>query len=474
MSRAIPFCCLLVTLLVGCSRPEPEQTGETWLAGDHHVHSQYSIVPDRSVDPPIFRPGSHGVHPIPKNARMASEHGLSWMVSTDHGGRDHAKINLEQAYPELLEAREAVPGLVQFFGFELNSPGADHSSIIVPHTHDEADRVYQIESQFDSVGAAIDDGDANTTKRMLDALTQMQAFSELPVVIANHPSRRAEGGEKFGLTSPSELRAWNDAAPEIVVGMAGAPGHQAAALNADGTANVQGNRGNYNGQPTFGGFDVMTAELGGFWDSMLGEGRHWWITANSDSHDNWRAGGVDFWPGEFSKTYVYARKHHDDILSSLRAGHVFVTTGDLISEVYVTVTNKAGKSAEIGGSLTVRAGDEATVTIRLKDPDGENHHGDAPAVSRVDVIVGEVYGAQDDPDRHMNPSTRVLRRFGEADWSRNGEYLTMTEQFPADKDLYVRVRGTNTNEAEPMPDTAGENPWNDLWFYSNPIFVIVE
>jgi len=25
-----------------------------------------------------------------------------------------------------------------------------------------------------------------------------------------------------------------------------------------------------------GGFDQMTARLGGFWDSMLGEGRRWW------------------------------------------------------------------------------------------------------------------------------------------------------------------------------------------------------
>ena len=36
-----------------------------------------------------------------------------------------------------------------------------------------------------------------------------------------------------------------------------------------------------------GGFDQMTARLGGFWDSMLGEGRRWWVTANSDSHVNW-------------------------------------------------------------------------------------------------------------------------------------------------------------------------------------------
>jgi hypothetical protein len=37
-------------------------------------------------------------------------------------------------------------------------------------------------------------------------------------------------------------------------------------------------------------------------------------------------------------------------------------------------------------------------------------------------------------------------------------------------DLYARVRGTNTDEAEPLPD-GRESPWSDLWFYSNPVFV---
>ncbi|WP_353901506.1 hypothetical protein ABUL04_10295 [Micromonospora harpali] len=33
-------------------------------------------------------------------------------------------------------------------------------------------------------------------------------------------------------------------------------------------------------------------------------GRRWWITAISDSHVHWTRGGSDFWPGEYSKTYV--------------------------------------------------------------------------------------------------------------------------------------------------------------------------
>ena len=81
---------------------------------------------------------------------------------------------------------------------------------------------------------------------------------------------------------------------------------------------------------------------------------------------------------------------------------------------------------------------------------------------------------QDNPDYHLNPSTRVLRRFSADAWSREGAVITMTQQIPVYGDIYVRIRGTNTNDDEPLPDTMGEDPWQDLWFYSNPVFVSVE
>jgi hypothetical protein len=469
---ALALCCSLSS--AADELASEEQAEKQWLAGDHHVHSRFSRGPDRSVDPPVMRIGLHGTYTIPKNATMASQYGLDWMVTTDHGGRDHAKINLEQAYPELLQARHDLPNLIHFFGFEINAPGADHTSIIVPHTDDEAERIYQIESRFDKNDASPDETDADTPEKMLAALAEMRSFPELPIVIANHASRRARGGAKFGLTPPSTLRTWNNAAPEIAIGMAGAPGRQASTLNPDGTLDLGDYRGQYRGQPTLGGFDILTAELGGFWDSMLGEGRHWWVTANSDSHQNWRDGGLDFWPGEFSKTYIYANKNPEDIFSAFRKGKVFVTTGDLVSELFLTVTTASGATAEIGGTLNGRPGETVTITIRLLDPDGQNHHGDVPTVSRVDLIIGDVSGIQDDLDLHENQSTRVLRRFTAADWSRDGEVLTMSQQLPVNGNLYIRVRGTNTNQPEPSPDIGGENPWADLWFYSNPVFVSVD
>lgn len=130
-------CCSLIVLAFAGHTTLAEQPSAEWLAGDHHVHSRYSVGPDYRFDPPAYRIGLHGRYTIPKNAYLASQYGLSWMVSTDHGGRNHAKMNLEQAYPELLLSRKVVPNVIQFFGFEINTPGADHASIIVPRTYDE-------------------------------------------------------------------------------------------------------------------------------------------------------------------------------------------------------------------------------------------------------------------------------------------------------------------------------------------------
>ena len=117
--------------------PSPATSERQWLAGDHHVHSEFSADYKPGADPkapPAPIVGGDSRNTIPTNARMAQQHGLAWMVSTDHGGPNHSQLNRDQAYPELLKARREAPGLILFFGMELNTPGADHSSLIIPHT----------------------------------------------------------------------------------------------------------------------------------------------------------------------------------------------------------------------------------------------------------------------------------------------------------------------------------------------------
>jgi hypothetical protein len=57
--------------------------------------------------------------------------------------------------------------------------------------------------------------------------------------------------------------------------------------------------------------------------------------------------------------------------------------------------------------------------------------------------------------------------------------VTLKHTFRAVQDsFYVGLRGTDGNLSasgtiEPLPDVPGTDPWSDLWFYSNPIFVDV-
>jgi hypothetical protein len=448
-----------------------------WLAGDHHIHSRYSVGWDRETDPPTPILAGDAIYPIAMNAVMGRRYGLDWIVSTDHGGPNHSRINRDFAYQELLESRKAVPDVVQFYGMEFDTPGADHSSLIIPFTNDEADTLFRIESQFAKREPWPADPSWDTEDRMIDALQVMKEFPEPPIVIAHHPSRSATDLGVYGQTEPAELRAWNDTAPHIAIGMEGSPGHQAAALRqrplttAEENDNSNARRGGYGRFPAMGGYDQMTAQLGGFWDSMLAEGRHWWITANSDSHRHWREGGVDFWPGEYSKTYIHAEKNHTSIMESFRQGRIFVTTGDLVSELWVTASS-AGNSTDIGGSLKVTQASDVTVSIRFLVPDRPNFNGDSPVVNRVDLIVGDITGPVDDPDTNSTPGTRVEARFSASDWRTDGSYRAMNYTMRnVDGPVYLRVRGTNTNELEPELDPPGENPWQDLWFYSNPIFI---
>ena len=438
-----------------------------WRAGDHHIHSEYSGEFDTSTNPPTFHKGADAVYPIVTNAIMAKNFGLTWAMCTDHGGPTHSKVNLEQAYPDLLRSRKLVPEVLQFWGMEFDTPQMDHHTLMIPRHDDEAKLLFELESRFNKYDAFPTDPARDTEAKFVEFLKSAAKHKQKPMVIAHHAARSATGLGVYGQDTPREFRAGNNAAPDVYIGFEGAPGHQAGPLNG-------GARGGYGNHPTYGGFDQMTARVGGLWDSLLGEGRKWWITATSDSHVHWTRGGSDFWPGEYSKTYVYARQDYADIMDALRNGRIWVVTGDLISALDVTAANR-GKEAAVGETLTVsrRNRNDVEIEIRFRELNGVNGNGDRPAVRRVDLIVGKITGLAADVNADTNSTTKVVARFGRSDWHRDGKDFVVKHTIKnVEGDLYARVRGTSTDELEPAADGL-ESPWDDLWFYSNPVFVNV-
>ena len=121
--------------------------------------------------------------------------------------------------------------------------------------------------------------------------------------------------------------------------------------------------------------------VGGLWDSLLSEGRPWWITANSDSHKvlgdpyvnglvaplvdgtpntDFNASGRylaplevaqisaadglsynDFFPGAYSRNHVGASRFgYRSLLAGLRSGNVWVDHGQLVDDVQVRVQGR--------------------------------------------------------------------------------------------------------------------------------------
>ncbi|MFL6588139.1 MAG: hypothetical protein ACJ8GV_14820 [Luteimonas sp.] len=454
-ARRASFSVLLLAL-IGSASATDRDDGRAWRAGDHHVHSEWSVDWDTSTSPPTPIRGGDSPYSRTRNAEEARRHGLVWMVHTDHGGPNHSAVTHESAWPALQQARTDVPDVLQFHGMEFDVPAGEHASLIMAPGAHENTRLVDLERRFSR--REVDDDARDTPEAMLAALRHMQAQQPQPLMFVNHPARTATGIGVWGKVDPQELRNWQDAAPDVLVGMEGAPGHQADRRH----------RGLYRNDAakTWGGFDQMTAQLGGVWDTLLAEGRRFWITSTSDSHRNIDMGGADFWPGQYSKTYVLARHDSADIFDGLRNGRLFAVTGDLIDTLDLQVEAEGAAPATMGGTLQATAGAQLTVRVSVTVPDGANFNGDRNAIDHIDVIDGQA-SADGTPD----VTVHTVRA---AQWQQTGNRIAFELTLPAPETRgFVRVRGTSNTQIEPTPDAAGEDPWQDLWFYSNPVFVEV-
>ena len=478
-----------------------------WLAGDHHIHTQYS--PDAQ-------------YLVSQQVDKASQYGLDWMVITDHGSLGHAKIGVEKVHPDIVQARKDNARTLVFQGLEWNIPAAEHGTVFVAPGDGDVALLKEFENAYDGVvtnttaSTAANEAVARSGLTFLGTSVRSKRVADA-LMLANHPARK-------GIDSPHEIRGWRDTEPTIAVGMEGAPGHQAAAI--PGAGHERNGRGYYDNAPsaasfpgypaesyvTYGGFDWMTSTVGGLWDSLLAEGKSWWISANSDSHqiygDRFKPGPDDltttgsrgapvdtgapitgygdFWPGYYSSTVVGATDFsYGAVMAGIRAGRMYVVHGGLIGGLSVSVGGDDSGATTLGGTATFERNRRPRLTIDIALADRPNYHGEVPVLKKVDVIVGRVTGPVTNPDSFLAPDTRVVRSF-DIPASARGGVVSLTHDFARmDGPFYVRLRGSDgkrtapgllgapVDPSGPKVDALGNaDPWQDLWFYTNPIFVM--
>jgi hypothetical protein len=517
----------------GTARRDDERS-YTYLAGDHHIHTQYS-------SDAMYRPHDQ--------AFQAARYGLDWIVITDHGSVGHAKFGVEKVNPDIRAARAALKNLLVFQGLEWNIPAAEHATVIVAPGAHEVSVLKAFENGYDGAVKGATTGAVGHPATAANELLAIQGLQFLAgrigakdgvddaVMLANHPARK-------GIDTPHEFRNWRDQGGGVAIGMEGAPGHQAGGM-PDGyhTTGARGEYGNTassvgaNAWPnyttpnwelyrTWGGFDPYTAIVGGLWDSLLSEGKPWWITANSDSHKvlldpfvngplapladgtpatNFSETGAylsavevaelsaadalsysDFFPGYFSRTHVGASSFgYLSVLKGLRSGNVWVDQGQLIDDlqVRVGVHGSGRRGVTLGGRLAARKGQDVVLTVDITPAQNLNNSGVRPRLATVDVIRGSITGPVTDRDTFTAPGTRVAKSYDVS--GRTGRFRLTLAFRDVSEPFYLRLRGSDGRRLGPgfYPDQdplgpkmdvmGNADPWADLWFYSNPIFVDV-
>ncbi|MGG1635626.1 S-layer homology domain-containing protein [Paenibacillus sp. NRS-1760] len=511
-----------------------------WMSGELHVHTVQSAdaseqyVEMKNILDAAFR---ENLNDFPSAAGISLKYGnpFDFVMLSDHlrdSPRDpEGKAKLTARWEAIKDQQDKITQLKNagkykdkliYSGFEWDMMGLDHGSVgIIDSKSNEVpiEGIHEFEwlYSYDTAPARFNLDEAakwgprpakNDLKpdksKTVEAIEWLKKNYPESYVMFNHPSRH--NGDSTGVVTIEDLRKLNDVAPEIVFSMEGMPGNQMAAGK---------NRAELD--DIYGGADVMVAKVGGMWDAMLGEGRHFWNFTNSDFHfkvSSNRKYSSGYWPSEYSRNYTWVEGNtFKDVVNGMRSGKSYSVYGDLINDLDFKVTGN-GNQAEMGENLQVTEGDLTTISIRFKSPDHNNYeqitaHESTVTnnvnVDHVDLISGEVTGKIDKSEyasNTTNETTKVIKRFTKEDWGQPDAegYYTVSYKVPADKNRYYRLRGTNlgtdvegfTTNGEPLKDksydysntpTEQENEerfnnindrsYTGLWFYSNPIFVNV-
>lgn len=509
----------LIPLFFSCSSKkaalsETAKNNAGWVVGDFHEHSHFS---------------DGGMKLDSVFEFSTRNYGVNFMLNTDHGGAyprdwdgknwsDMPEVKIEgsdpgvdadgkrlmwrwqelrdYSYPRVAAFRKKYPDRHYIQGLEWNSPATSHTTVGV--IADNGLPIASFEYQFDSSDKDIAGGPAKGLSKMngrIDGNGEMMdkegrtaaTRSAIKWLAKNHPHNSwalIAHPERGGNVKIEDLRNINNAGPDVAFGFEGIPGHQKNTLRGIFFPKSAMGGGLY------GGVGYMAGKVGGIWDALLGEGRHFWLFTSSDFHGT----QSDFWPGEYHKTWIYSRDTTSatSVLEGMRAGNVFVSNGDLVNKLDFKAIAANGNFATMGETLIAEHGKTITIKIRFHSAQ-KNNNGNAPAVQVLQIITGDITGrvepGQADFNKDTNESSKIVKLFTPADWKTKAGWSEVFYKIEnPKKDQYIRIRGTNhpvgtafetDQSGNPLPDSLANNlkidgpqeAWADLWFYSNPIFI---
>ena len=535
-----------------------------YLAGDFHQHSLYT----------------DGGHPFMEMMAKNNNY-LQWWANSEHGGERNRDGNgnywddpavypvnpimgdvetsgghqemwrwqslRDYVYPDIEAAREMYPDKTIINGVEQNVPGHEHCSTAIHQYDGSASAISEFEYRFDrSDDDTSRDGESSlvdtlelgnvlskTNNNKDDALLGikwMQAMKDAGIGDAWVIPAHVERAWSYLI---EDFRAWQDAGPDVAFGFEGAPGHQTSGDRGFGRSSLGGG--------TYGGTGFFVSQVGGMWDALSAEGRKFFNFASSDDHWHWSMGGSDFWPGEYQKTYTYIDTDAADQIQAVfdgnRSGNSWNVQGDLIDELQFTAKNK-NQTAMMGQTLTVKAGDQVQIKIKVHDPAGTNFcplNMDNPSLAQVgisqplnmpvldhiDVIAGTITGnvPMTNPDdivaTDYETDASVIETFDRHGGIDKDGYMTYVLNVKPENSMFIRLRGTNMPAGVPFETDIEGNPladyeandniygsmdpeileeklfddvvittnnkldevaeaYADVWFYSNPIYIEVK
>jgi hypothetical protein len=381
-----------------------------WVKADTHIHTSFS----------------DGRYSLEKVLSEAQAYGCDVVAITDHADRRGGD-------PEYLEAirvaRTQFPDMVVLAGLEWNVPpwgGDGHATVLMHPAVEQGLTVFK--QEFDDHGR--EEHIAERCDNGLLWLAQHCTVDDLPpVVLLNHPTRKSA----TSIENVRHMMRWCRI-NSVMVGMSGAPGHQASKT-----------LGNYNYKVApLDRWDPGTATIGDMWDTVLSAGIDVWAArAPSDYHnEEW-----DYWPGQFSETWLYVpTRDAAGVLQAFHAGCFFATHGQIVREVQLSVdAHGLDRPAVAGETIVAAAGMEIVVKLEMSVCE-RDWKGALNQIDEVELIGIEPGGA-----------VRSLLK------QTPGESVALHCQLEVpEQGIILRARGRRKEDGP------------DLMFYTNPIRIVVE